>query len=383
MAYKHEGRWRGEVRVLGVRKTKLFDKKKEAINWEIQTTKRIEDAVKAEQADQVIDPDNLIIGPVYDEYLDEVILVSMSEKTYKEKRSVGQKFIKSLGGPHFQLIKLRRKHVWRYMKDQIKPVQESAEAAKKKMPGNDSSVGNKEVEPRTGNAVNKDLKNLLAFWNWFRRRYELELHNPFEVDKLPEVSHPRYVPPFADFQKVINQADEGQDRILLHTYFLTAARKSEILKLRWSEVDFDLMQLGLWTKKRSKGNYEMDWQAMSLNLADELKKQRLLTGLGEDVFVNPRKGRGFVDRENWLKKLCDDAGVKRFGFHSIRHLSAHIAILTESMTLPDIQHLLRHTSILTTQRYVDKVRKGAKASQVLGNYLKNATWHCHMAVNEG
>ena len=53
------------------------------------------------------------------------------------------------------------------------------------------------------------------------------------------------------------------------------------------------------------------------------------------------------------------------------------------MTLPDIQHLLRHKSILTTQRYVDKARKGAKASQVLGEYLKSATWCCYMAMNEG
>jgi integrase len=81
--------------------------------------------------------------------------------------------------------------------------------------------------------------------------------------------------------------------------------------------------------------------------------------------------------------LCDDAGVKRFEYHGIRHLSAHIAILAESMTLPDIQHLLRHKSILTTQRYVDKARKGAKASQVLGEYLKSATWCCYMAMNEG
>jgi len=30
MAYKHNGRWRGEVRANGQRKTKLFDKKKDA-----------------------------------------------------------------------------------------------------------------------------------------------------------------------------------------------------------------------------------------------------------------------------------------------------------------------------------------------------------------
>ena len=108
-------------------------------------------------------------------------------------------------------------------------------------------------------------------------------------------------------------------------------------------------------------------------------ESRRLTSLGR----SPRKGRDFLDRRNLLRKLRDDAGVKRFGFHGIRHLAAHIAILTESMTLPDIQHLLRHKSILTAQTYVKQVRKGAKASEVLGDYLKSATWVCHTAVNEG
>lgn len=356
MPGKHGKRWRGEVRKYGQRKTKVFDKRKDALEWEILTEKRIIEAHNQEQKLMIKDPDSMLFGPSYDEYLDEVES-TMCEKTYKEKVAVGKKFISFVGGPSMLIRELMRVHVKQYM--------------------------NKEAKTRSGNAVNKDRKNLLAFWNWLMVTYELDLRNPFDVKKKPEVQHHRYVPPFNDFKKVVELAAPGQDRILLQVYFLTAARKGEIFKLEWEHVNFELMQVGLLTRKRENGNYELDWQAMSPSLADELRTQRLLTGLGKHVFVNPRKGRGFLDRRNWLNKLCDDAGVKRFGFHGIRHLSAHIAILAESMTLPDIQHLLRHKSILTTQRYVDKVRKGAKASQVLGDYLKNATWHCHTAVNEG
>jgi integrase len=356
MAYKHNGRWRGEVRVNGQRKTKLFDKKKDAQEWEIKTSALMVAEQQQEQLLTLKDPDSIQLGPSYEEYLDEV-QTTMSEKTYKEKLAVGQRFIKFMGGPQLLAREILRIHVKDYM--------------------------NKQAKKRSGNAVNKDRKNLLAYWNWLIETYELDLRNPFDVKKKPEVSHPRYVPPFSDFQKVFEQAEEGQDRILLQTYFLTAARKSEIIKMKWSEVKFELMQFGLWTKKRENGNEELDWQAMSPNLATELMKQKLVTGQGEYVFVNPRKGRGFLDRRNWLRKLCDDAGVKRFGFHGIRHLAAHIAILTETMTLPDVQHLLRHKSILTTQRYVEQVRKGAKASEVLGDYLKSATRECHTAANCG
>lgn len=356
MPGKHGKRWRGEVRKYGQRKTKVFDKRKDALEWEILTEKRIIEAHQQEQKLMVKDPDSLLFGPSYEEYLDEV-KSTMCEKTYKEKVAVGKKFISFVGGPSMLIRELMRVHVKQYM--------------------------NMEAKTRSGNAVNKDRKNLLAFWNWLMQTYELDLRNPFNVKKKPEVRHPRYVPPFNDFQKVVEQAAPGQDRILLQVYFLTAARKSEIVKLAWEHVNFELMQIGLMTRKRENGNYELDWQAMSSNLATELMKQKLVTGRGEHVFVNPRKGRGFLDRRNWLRNLCDAAGVKRFGFHGIRHLAAHIAILTESMTLPDIQHLLRHESILTTQTYVKQVRKGAKASEVLGDYLKTATWRCHMAVNEG
>ena len=53
-----------------------------------------------------------------------------------------------------------------------------------------------------------------------------------------------------------------------------------------------------------------------------------------------------------MKNLCDRAGVKHFGFHAIRHLSASI-LAKKGIDIPSIQHILRHKHSKATGRYLD------------------------------
>jgi len=55
-----------------------------------------------------------------------------------------------------------------------------------------------------------------------------------------------------------------------------------------------------------------------------------------------------------MRKLCDKAGVKHFGFHAIRHLSASI-LYKKGEELAVIQAVLRHKSPGTTERYLRSV----------------------------
>lgn len=52
-----------------------------------------------------------------------------------------------------------------------------------------------------------------------------------------------------------------------------------------------------------------------------------------------------------MKRLCQRAGVKHFGFHAIRHLSASI-LAYEGVDVPTIQSILRHKNLHTTSRYL-------------------------------
>ncbi len=50
----------------------------------------------------------------------------------------------------------------------------------------------------------------------------------------------------------------GDERPLLLVLLHTLARISEILKLRWEDVNFNKSTIRLWTRKRSDGNMEYD-----------------------------------------------------------------------------------------------------------------------------
>jgi integrase len=67
----------------------------------------------------------------------------------------------------------------------------------------------------------------------------------------------------------------------------------------------------------------------------------------------------YLYRQHWLKKLCARAGVKQFGFHGIRHLFASI-LASKNVPLVEIQKMLRHGSIATTQRYIHSLQEGSR-----------------------
>ena len=52
-----------------------------------------------------------------------------------------------------------------------------------------------------------------------------------------------------------------------------------------------------------------------------------------------------------MEKICEKAGVKRFGFHSIRHLSASV-LYAAGYTVSTIQKILRHKHPSTTEIYL-------------------------------
>ena len=191
----------------------------------------------------------------------------------------------------------------------------------------------KQKEARSGYAANKDRKNLVAAWNWGMKYMKPPLPgpNPCLVDRMPEKRHPRYVPPEEDFWKVYDVA-EGQDRVLLLVFLHLAARRGEIFRLTWSDIDFGTNRVRLWTRKRMDGTYEYDWLPMTRELRESLRwwwehrpikdQPSVFLCLDETEFCREHYGKPFKYRLHLMRRLCDRAGVKPFGFHAIRHLSA-------------------------------------------------------------
>ena len=120
---------------------------------------------------------------------------------------------------------------------------------------------------------------------------------------------------------------EGQDRVLLWTYFHTAGRRQEVLNLKWEDVDFTRQRLRLYTRKRRGGNLEADWIDMTDELTAILREHQK-SAVNEWVFVRLNKGIGYLQpfltgRDKWPKDLCRKIGVKPFGCHGIRATDGH------------------------------------------------------------
>jgi len=224
----------------------------------------------------------------------------------------------------------------------------------------------KQAQERSGYAANKDRKNLGAAWKWGLQNLDgwPKGENPFlSVKKYPETRSPRYVPAEENYWKVYKKA-KGQDKIMLLAFLHLAARRSEVFRLTWDDVDFNDSRIRLWTQKRECGNREFDWLPMTADLQDALMKwkeeQITKSGLKTDhVFVclddtpfcEEYYGKPFKVRQHFMERLCERAGVKPFGFHAIRHLSASV-LYKKGYSISIIQAILRHRNPNTTARYL-------------------------------
>lgn len=212
---------------------------------------------------------------------------------------------------------------------------------------------------RSGNAANKDRKNLAAAWSWGVKFMGLPAENPFlRVPRQSEERFPRRVPTLAEFWAVYAVATTGQDKRMLLLYLYSGARRAELFRLRWRDVDFEIGRIQLFTKKTAGGSWRADWVFLTEEGLQALREQQgeFYDTLDGFVFRSPDRGGPFQYRLQWLRRLCDRAGVPRFGFHGIRHLCASI-LASRGVPLPDIQAHLRHEHMTTTQRYIHSLQK--------------------------
>jgi integrase len=331
---KWTGQWLGQVKYQGRRLRKLYDTKKAAQAWEAEMQRRIHGEEVAMPAP--VPTVMVSLREWAERYLDYAL--RYSAKTYSEKRSSFRRLLRAFGS------------------------ETPVETLK---PGAVLAYVQRIFQERSGHAANKERKNLGAAWNYGCRYIEgFPTVNPFvALEKFPETAHARYVPSEQDFWKVVAVA-QGQDRALLLTFLYTAARRGELYRLRWADVDFDRQCLRLTTKKRQHGSLEADWLPMTDALVEALTAHRHAS-TSEWVFTQTagrHQGTPYRENRRFPRELCLQAGVTPFGCHAIRHLTGSILGNNNTPTV-QIQQLLRHRRLATTERYI-------RALQPLRPYLK-------------
>ena len=149
-------------------------------------------------------------------------------------------------------------------------------------------------------------------------------------------------------------AGEGPWRTMIALALQTGLRLGELLALRWQDLDLDLGVLtvaqsvvrGIVGSPKSGRNRHIP---LTAGMVDELTA--VAHDRGELVFC-AKDGRMFTKNEaKWpLRRACDSAGLRRIGWHGLRHTFASRLVI-KGAVLKNVQELMGHSSIVTTMRY--------------------------------
>lgn len=170
--------------------------------------------------------------------------------------------------------------------------------------------------------------------------------------------------------QAIQESPNPMLRYFVPLALLTGARKRELLDARWEDIDFDAQ---VWripiTKSGRPRHVPLTDQALEILSTLRVKIPEVLEqpGVLENPWVLPniKTGKPFNSIFNSWDSARRRAGVSDLRVHDLRHSFAS-ALINQGIPIYDIQKLLGHQDIKTTERYAhlapERLRSSASAA---------------------
>lgn len=179
------------------------------------------------------------------------------------------------------------------------------------------------------------------------------LKNPCQnIKKFPVKNYSvRYLKPDEEERlfKVLPEYLKGIVIVALNT----GLRKSNILELRWEQINFDFNFIEVLENKGNKH--------LLIPLNEKLiqffnnKPDTERTGY---IFINPETGLPYKDIKKAWSTALEKAKIENFRFHDLRH-TVGTRLAEQLVPVNVIKELLGHSDVHTTMRYVHSTQ-GAK-----------------------
>ena len=177
---------------------------------------------------------------------------------------------------------------------------------------------------RTGNYSDKEKRTLLRF----------RFFNPQEINEIISLTKGKMLYP------------------ILITIAFTGARRSEIISLRWIDIDFDRNVIWIRSRKQSRKRESVPRIIpMHPKLAKILQKHKASKGKGEWVFTREdgRRITGEFLREIF-RSTVKGTKFQGIGYHALRHsLPCNLAMEGEDSRI--IDNIMGHQSAQMRKRY--------------------------------
>ena len=219
-------------------------------------------------------------------------------------------------------------------------------------------------EDASSNTINRELANLSHMLKMAVRWGYIGVNVVADVQKM--IVHektPRFLSQ-EEIQRLLQSAKNSYAYPIIVTAIHTGMRKSELLNLKWSDIDFDQLVVVIQAKKDwHTKNYRIRTLQLTPALYNALKEHRKLqVELGVQCeYVFTYKGvriKNGIDAT--LRKIVKKAGLENVTLHTLRHTFASQLVMA-GVPLRDVQELMGHRSFETTLRYAhlseDHVKK--------------------------
>ena len=188
----------------------------------------------------------------------------------------------------------------------------------------------------------------------FRFFYGVTLKRGDFALEIPHGRSPQRQPDIlsrAEVMRLLDAASHLPARVLLKTTYAAGLRLSEVIALRWSDIDSDRMTLRVEQGKGAQDRYTV----LSAGLLSELRAYwKQCRPQGPWMFPGRDPGTAICDStvQRVYTRTKQKAGItKRGGIHALRHAFA-THLLEAGIDLRMIQRFMGHRSLGTTQRYL-------------------------------
>lgn len=213
------------------------------------------------------------------------------------------------------------------------------------------------LKQKTGALSNERRKHLRSFFEYCKVFQGLRQNPVVAIPEVPQDPPRQPVPTHTEIEKM-RVASTRQDRNMIVFASETGGRKEEILRLTFGE-DIDLLnsRVRFGNRKNKKRVMRYRWVPLSKEALQVLEDQRKIHLPDSDYVFQQREkkqpnyGGRFTARRRFMRGISKKAKVREMGFHSLRRYYAS-KLVEQGMDLKQIQVLLGHGSIATTDKYI-------------------------------
>lgn len=212
------------------------------------------------------------------------------------------------------------------------------------------------------NINEQDIKNFLSscikantqrnYHSAIKLFYDICLNQKQKFKNIPYTKTDKNIPiilSVEEIQKMFDVCENKKHRLILALLYSCSLRVSELINLKWENVDRSRMVIYILNAKGGKDR-QVGLNGMLIKMMEDYYKE-----FKTKFFIfSGQFGEQYSDRSvgQAIKQLANKAGInKRVYTHLIRHCSAS-HLLDQGTDIHLIQRLLGHSSVKTTSIYL-------------------------------